>query len=156
MIEPPFASATLQVTCTVVGDNVNCCASFVVSWTSEGRISSCAAGGKTDPVDPVRLSIVKRLTHHNQPLDRDGRPRPRANRLTPRESEVLQLVAEGSANKQVATKLGISIKTIEKHRQQVMNKLNIHETAGLTRYAISRGLVEGGGRLGALQPSQKV
>jgi DNA-binding NarL/FixJ family response regulator len=62
--------------------------------------------------------------------------------LTSREAEVLQLVAEGFSNQQTADQLGISIKTIEKHRQQVMNKLNIHETAGLTRYAISRGLVE--------------
>src|SRR5207248_2048371 len=62
--------------------------------------------------------------------------------LTSREAEVLQLVAEGFSNQQTADHLGISIKTIEKHRQQVMNKLNIHETAGLTRYAISRGLVE--------------
>jgi len=64
--------------------------------------------------------------------------------LTVREAEVLQLVAEGFSNKQAAKQLGISVKTIEKHRQQLMNKLNIHETAGLTRYAISRNIVEGG------------
>jgi len=63
--------------------------------------------------------------------------------LTSREQEVLKLVAEGLSNKQAATELGISIKTIEKHRQQVMNKLNIHETAGLTRYAISHRVVSG-------------
>ena len=63
--------------------------------------------------------------------------------LTLREAEVLQLVAEGLSNKQSANELGISIKTIEKHRQQVMNKLNIHETAGLTRYALTNGIVEG-------------
>jgi DNA-binding NarL/FixJ family response regulator len=62
--------------------------------------------------------------------------------LTSRESEVLQLIAEGYANKQVAAELTISIKTVEKHRQQVMNKLNIHDVAGLTRYAISKGWVE--------------
>lgn len=73
----------------------------------------------------------------------DGAQGSRKNRgLTSREAEVLQLVAEGFSNQQTADHLGISIKTIEKHRQQVMNKLNIHETAGLTRYAISRGLVE--------------
>ncbi len=52
------------------------------------------------------------------------------------------MIAEGSANKQVAASLGISIKTVEKHRQSVMNKLNIHDTAGLTRYAISAGIIE--------------
>jgi DNA-binding NarL/FixJ family response regulator len=62
--------------------------------------------------------------------------------LTSRESEVLQLIAEGLPNKQIAGELGISIKTVEKHRQQVMNKLNIHDVAGLTRYAISKGVVE--------------
>jgi DNA-binding NarL/FixJ family response regulator len=64
--------------------------------------------------------------------------------LTSRETEVLQLVAEGFSNKEAAVKLGISIKTLEKHRQQVMNKLNIHEVAGLTRYAISRRMVSTG------------
>jgi DNA-binding NarL/FixJ family response regulator len=55
---------------------------------------------------------------------------------------VLQLIAEGFPNKQIASELGISIKTVEKHRQQVMNKLNIHDVAGLTRYAIAKGVVE--------------
>lgn len=64
------------------------------------------------------------------------------HRLTPREREVLQLVAEGQANKQIASELQISIKTVEKHRQAVMDKLSIHETAGLTRYAITAGLIE--------------
>ena len=70
--------------------------------------------------------------------------RPGANlaELTSRESEVLQLIAEGFSNKQIAGELSISIKTVEKHRQQVMNKLNIHDIAGLTRYAIAKGMVE--------------
>jgi DNA-binding NarL/FixJ family response regulator len=66
----------------------------------------------------------------------------RTQRLTSRETEVLQLVAEGKANKQIASELSLSIKTVEKHRQQVMNKLNIHDIAGLTRYAISKGIIE--------------
>ena len=76
------------------------------------------------------------------PLDRDGMARSNSSRLTSREAEVLQLVAEGSANKQVASALGISIKTVEKHRQHLMDKLNIHDTAGLTRYAIAAGVIE--------------
>jgi DNA-binding NarL/FixJ family response regulator len=64
------------------------------------------------------------------------------NSLTPREAEVLQLIAEGFPNKRIAAELSISIKTVEKHRQQVMNKLNIHDTAGLTRYWISNGFVD--------------
>jgi DNA-binding NarL/FixJ family response regulator len=62
-------------------------------------------------------------------------------RLTSREAEVLQLVAEGRANKQIAADLSISIKTVEKHRQHLMEKLDIHDTAGLTRYAIDTGVI---------------
>ena len=65
-----------------------------------------------------------------------------ASSLTSRESEVLQLIAEGMANKQTADVLHISIKTVEKHRQTLMNKLGIHDTAGLTRYAIAAGIIE--------------
>jgi DNA-binding NarL/FixJ family response regulator len=64
------------------------------------------------------------------------------SRLTPREMEVLQLIAEGNANKDIAGALFISVKTVEKHRQQVMNKLDIHEVAGLTRYAVTSGIIE--------------
>jgi DNA-binding NarL/FixJ family response regulator len=62
--------------------------------------------------------------------------------LSSREVEVLQLVAEGKANKQVAAELGISIKTVEKHRQHLMSKLDLHDTAGITRYAIAEGIIE--------------
>lgn len=62
--------------------------------------------------------------------------------LTSRECEVLQLIAEGFANKQIASELGLSVKTVEKHRQSVMNKLNIHDTAGLVRHAVAKGIIE--------------
>ena len=62
--------------------------------------------------------------------------------LSSREMEVLQLIAEGKANKQVAAELGVSFKTVDKHRQHLMNKLDIHDVAGLTRYAIAEGLIE--------------
>ena len=60
--------------------------------------------------------------------------------LTPREAEVLQLIAKGYANKQVADALGISIKTVEKHRQRLMEKLQAHETAGLSWRAFCLGV----------------
>jgi DNA-binding NarL/FixJ family response regulator len=69
--------------------------------------------------------------------------------LTLREKEVLQLIAGGMANKQMAVEMCISIKTVEKHRQQVMNKLRIHEVAGLTRYAVDKGIVEADAALAA-------
>jgi DNA-binding NarL/FixJ family response regulator len=64
------------------------------------------------------------------------------SKLTPRESELLQLIAEGLVNKQIASELGISIKTVEKHRQHLMEKLDIHDIAGLTRFAIATGSIE--------------
>jgi DNA-binding NarL/FixJ family response regulator len=90
-------------------------------------------------------AIAKRMADSKKrSLDRDGMVKETGTRLTARESEVLQLVAEGHANKQVAATLKISIKTVEKHRQHLMDKLNIHETAGLTRYAIAHGIIESG------------
>ena len=61
--------------------------------------------------------------------------------LTPREREVLQLIAEGHSTKQVAAVLHVSVKTAETHRANIMGKLDIRDTAGLVRYAIRRGLV---------------
>jgi DNA-binding NarL/FixJ family response regulator len=88
-------------------------------------------------------SIAKRWQDHQHKMQgRDGLLKADRLDLTARESEVLQLVAEGLANKQIAGELGISIKTVEKHRQHLMDKLNIHEIAGLTRYAIAAGVVE--------------
>jgi DNA-binding NarL/FixJ family response regulator len=75
-------------------------------------------------------------------LDRAGRTKPRNSHLTSREMEVLQLIAEGSANKQTAAELGIGMKTVERHREHLMEKLNIHGIAGLTRYAIGAGIIE--------------
>jgi len=60
--------------------------------------------------------------------------------LSDREREVLQLMAEGHSTKQIATKLHISVKTVETHRRQIMSKLNIHTIAELTKYAIRKGL----------------
>jgi DNA-binding NarL/FixJ family response regulator len=63
--------------------------------------------------------------------------------LSTRESEVIQLVAEGLTNKQIGSVLSISVKTAEKHRQHLMGKLRIHGIAGLTRYAIAQRIIEG-------------
>ena len=60
--------------------------------------------------------------------------------LTNREREILQLIAEGESTKEIAFKIGVSIKTVETHRQQIMKKLNLHSVAELTRYAIREGL----------------
>jgi len=88
-------------------------------------------------------SILNRLKTRGQHLpNRGGGLKKKGIRLTSREVEVLQLIAEGKANKQIAGELCISIKTVEKHRTHLMEKLNIHDTAGLTRYAIAAGVIE--------------
>ncbi len=62
--------------------------------------------------------------------------------LTPRQREILTLVAEGLSTKAIGTRLNISVKTVESHRAQLMDRLDIHDVAGLVRYAIRMGLVK--------------
>ena len=89
-------------------------------------------------------SIAKRLDRDYQKSPATGGlVKKKSARMTSREVEVLQLIAEGNANKQIAAKLGISMKTVEKHRDNLMRKLDVHDTAGLTRYAIEAGIIEG-------------
>lgn len=88
-------------------------------------------------------AIAKRLLDRCRQSFINGQPEKKTGeQLTSRELEVLQLIAEGKANKQIAAELCISVKTVEKHRQQLMCKLNIHDIAGLTRYAIFKGIIE--------------
>ena len=65
----------------------------------------------------------------------------RFERLTPREREVLQLISEGHTNNAIAQELKVSVKTVEKHRANLMSKLNVHDLAGLIREAIKHGLI---------------
>jgi DNA-binding NarL/FixJ family response regulator len=88
-------------------------------------------------------TISKRFIRINpKTCDRSGKSARKPSLLTSREMEVLQLIAEGKANKETASELGISVKTVEKHRGQLMRKLDIHDTAGLTRHAIATGIIE--------------
>jgi DNA-binding NarL/FixJ family response regulator len=88
-------------------------------------------------------SVSKRLDRLHPRFH--GQRKESRNKIVPlssREMEVLQLIAEGKANKETAAELGIGIKTVEKHREHLMQKLDIHDTAGLTRYAIGAGIIE--------------
>ena len=88
-------------------------------------------------------AISKRLAdQYRETVVRGVAVKKRSDLLTSRELEVLQLIAEGEGNKQIAAQLEISIKTVERHRQRLMDKLAIHDVAGLTRYAISKGIIE--------------
>ena len=101
-------------------------------------IREVAAGKKSfaSAISRRMKSLFQEQAHHK------GYEERRTMRLTAREQQVLQLIAEGGANKQIAAELNISIKTVEKHRQNLMEKLNIHDTASLTRYAIASGVVD--------------
>jgi DNA-binding NarL/FixJ family response regulator len=117
-------------------------AGFLIKQTSaqilDHAIHEVMAGNKF--YSPV---VLKRVRDRYQKASEGGvQVIKRGTSLTSRELEVVQLVAEGQANKQVAAGLNISIKTVEKHRQHLMDKLGIHDTAGLTRYAIARGIIE--------------
>jgi two-component system nitrate/nitrite response regulator NarL len=72
---------------------------------------------------------------------RGGADGPGAPQLTPREREVLVHIAEGLSNKEIACQLGVGVRTVETHRERIMRKLDIHSVAGLTRFAIAKGLV---------------
>lgn len=99
-------------------------------------------------------AISKRLmSHYCLTLLKGGPVRKRPDLVTGRKAEVLQLIAEGKANKQIAAELNISIKTVENHRQHLMNRLNIHDIAGLTRYAIAQGIIETRARVKTLPPA---
>jgi DNA-binding NarL/FixJ family response regulator len=88
-------------------------------------------------------TVFRRFDRLNPPLPgHAGMSGKNGVQLTSREMEVLQLIAEGRANKEIAGELGIGMKTVEKHREHLMQKLDIHDTAGLTRYAISAGIIE--------------
>jgi DNA-binding NarL/FixJ family response regulator len=87
--------------------------------------------------------VSERLTGHlKREMNRPRGSKPRDAGLTSREMEVLQLIAEGHAGKEIAAELGVGLKTVEKHREHLKIKLGIYETAGLTRYAIAAGIVE--------------
>ena len=79
---------------------------------------------------------------HPKRIDRNGKVSDEGPHLTHREVEVFQRIAEGEANKQIADGLDISIKTVEKHRASLMKKLDLHNTAALTRHAIATGIIE--------------
>ncbi|HEY5661683.1 MAG TPA: response regulator transcription factor [Gaiellaceae bacterium] len=108
------------------------------------------SGADTDIVDAVRAamrgdsylypSAVTKLVRDY--VDRGGRGEEQFDVLTPRELEVLKLIAEANTSKEIAEKLFISIKTVDRHRQNILDKLGMRDRVELTRYAIRRGLIQ--------------
>ncbi len=87
-------------------------------------------------------AVSRRVQTRKQKAANRGASKTNGNSLSSREVEVLQLIAEDKPNKQIAAELGVSFKTVDKHRQHLMSKLDIHDAAGLTRYAIAEGIIE--------------
>ena len=158
----------LEATCQIIGSGIPTRVLILSSYADDEyvhRLTEAGASGYLvkqtaagDLIKAVREiakgnayfspSILKRLLELYRESHGKGRVLRRRNEhLTSREQEVLQMVAEGHVNKQIAAALSLSIKTVEKHRQQLMDKLNIHDVAGLTRYAIAHGVVESVGRI---------
>jgi DNA-binding NarL/FixJ family response regulator len=95
----------------------------------------CVIQGKTYLSPSISRTVIDSY------LERVGAPFSPLEQLTPRQREILQLVAEGKNTKEIAHLLGISIKTVEAHRLQLMARLSIHDLPGLVRYAVRSGLV---------------
>jgi DNA-binding NarL/FixJ family response regulator len=91
--------------------------------------------------DKTYLSPSISRTVINSYLERVGGQLSPIEQLTPRQREILQLLAEGSNTKEIASDLDISVKTVESHRLQLMDRLDIHDVPGLVRYAVRSGLV---------------
>jgi DNA-binding NarL/FixJ family response regulator len=114
-----------------------------------------AAGYLLKDSDPAELALALRSVMRNGTYltpavsrylirgftQRSDPEPPVQNRLTPRQTEILQLIAEGHRNAQIGVILGVSEKTVETHRMQLMSRLDIHDVAGLVRYAIRMGFV---------------
>jgi len=86
-------------------------------------------------------SISRKIMESYLNEDEDKKTKGESDKLTNREKEVLQLIAEGYTNNEIANLMNISVKTVETHRAHVMSKLDIHDVAGLIKYAIRKGLV---------------
>src|SRR5438309_248945 len=153
----------VEATRQILRDVPNCKVLVLSSYSEDDKVAQLIEHGATgylvkqaatnDLVKAIREarkgnaffspSISRRLLEQCRDSYMKGKVvKKKSDHLTSREAEVLQLIAEGYANKQIADVLGISIKTVEKHRQQLMDKLDIHETASLTRYAIARKVIE--------------
>lgn len=116
-------------------------AGYLLKQTSSHNLAAAIrAAQKGEPF--FSQAISSQYARRSAQLTARGESGKGVNRLSSREAEVLQLIAEGKANKQIAAELGVRFKTIDKHRQHLMTKLDIHDIAGLTRYAVTEGIIK--------------
>ena len=118
--------------------------SQVRRWIEAGRVE---VDGEVVPRSSRKVALGEQLVASPPaPVDAIARPGDSSPSgvamLTDREREVLQLIAEGLSSKEIASMLGVSLKTVDSHRSNLMEKLDIHKVSGLVRFAIRAGLVE--------------
>lgn len=123
---------------------------YVVQALQAGASGYLLKDSITDELIEAIQTVKEGLTYLSEQLPGDeimgliqrGETLPNpVERLTPREREVIQLVAEGYTNRQIAVKLSISVKTVEKHRYNLMDKLNMSDVTALVRFAVANGIV---------------
>jgi DNA-binding NarL/FixJ family response regulator len=123
---------------------------YVVQALQAGASGYLLKDSITDELIEAIQTVKEGLTYLSEQLPREeilglirrGETLPNpVERLTPREREVIQLVAEGYTNRQIAVKLSISVKTVEKHRYNLMDKLNMSDVTALVRFAVANGIV---------------
>lgn len=127
-----------------------CAAGAIGFLLKQASADELIAGIREAAAGRGRIVPISSWKRRNAGIDRA----PAVAQLTPREREVLQSIAEGQANKAIATSLGISIKTVEKHREHLMAKLDIHDIAGLTRHAIAIGMIESALQVTIIPPEE--
>jgi DNA-binding NarL/FixJ family response regulator len=103
-------------------------------------VEACRATMRGEPfLYPAAITTLVRDVLSNAPGDEEGAPK---SPLTPRELEVLKLIAEAHTSDQIALELGVARRTVDRHRENILGKLGMRDRVELTRYAIRRGLVE--------------
>jgi DNA-binding NarL/FixJ family response regulator len=123
---------------------------YVWQALNAGAVGYLLKGSDLDELAFAIKAVTRGGTYLSPPISKQvisdyvrrvGGEKSLLERLTPRQREVLQLIAEGATTKDIAKTLGISVKTVETHRTQLMERLDIHDVAGLVHYAIKTGLV---------------
>jgi two-component system response regulator NreC len=134
----------------VIGLSMNSDRRYVIAMFKAGATGYLLKNSASDELIQAVRAVTSDLTYVSPSIGsvvvdvctNDGRPSPRkaVTDLSPREREVLQLLAEGNSSKDIANRLTVAVTTIETHRRQIMDKLKLHTIAELTKYAIREGL----------------
>ena len=132
----------------VIGLSMNSDRRYVVAMFAAGAVGYLLKNSASDELIQAVHAVCNDLTYVSPAIaaivvDRlvDGtRTETKAKPLSPREREVLQLLAEGKSSKDIATRLDLAVPTVETHRRQIMDKLNLRTIAELTKYAIREGI----------------